>query len=122
MKTHLRWLSIGVVGLILAAIPAMPQDSQYELDPSHQSSALMQTVELDNSNSAMQHSATARQNTAEEALKKLRQQTSPEHETGWDWASTISAVVLIAAFIGLITVYRRPAPRRWERVETRRAA
>ena len=121
MKTHLRWLSIGVVGLILAAIPAMPQDSQYELDPSHQSSALMQTVELDKSNSAMQHSATARQNTAEEALKKLRQQTSPGREYGWNAAATISLIVVVALVIAVVTFFR-PERRRFGPGELRRAA
>ena len=122
MKIHLHWLSIGVVGLALAAISALAQDPQYAPNPSVQGDALLHSYDLDKGISAMQSSATARQNTAEEALKKVRQQTSPEHETGWDWASTILVVVLAAAIVGLITVFRRPAPRRLEAVETRRAA
>ncbi|HEY6969164.1 MAG TPA: hypothetical protein VJA94_08170 [Candidatus Angelobacter sp.] len=121
MKTNLRWLKSGLLVLALAAISAAAQDAQYEPNPSHQNDALVQSYNLDRSISAMQHSGPARQNTAEEALQKLRQQTSPQHEYGWDWASTISAVIVIGLVIAVVTLFR-PERRRVGPGEIRRAA
>lgn len=122
MKTNLRWLKIGALGLAVSAMPAPAQDPQYELDSSHQESALVQTEIQAKSDSAMQHSAPARQNSAEEALNKVAQQTSPAHEYGWNGASTIICIALLAFLVVLLSFFRRPEQRELAQPQTQRAA
>lgn len=122
MKMNLLCLKIGVLGLAFFAMPAVAQDPQYELSPSRQGNDLVQTQILDNSDSAMQHSAPAHQNSEQEALSKVAAQTSPAHEYGWNGATTICLIALLLFVVTLLTLSRRPGPTEPARGQTRRAA
>lgn len=122
MKTNLRWLKIGVLGLAFSSVPALAQDPQYELSPSRLNDALVQTEIQGKSNSALQHSAPAHQNSSQEALSKVAAQTSPAHEYGWNGATTICSIALLLFVVAVLTFSRRPEKREPARGQTQRAA